>query len=134
MEIGSDYMLTIINNETNALYNLALEEYVLKHLNIEEDILLIWQNRESVVIGRDQNPFRDLNYPYTHHNKLPIYRRQTSGETVYHDTGVINYSFIVKNLVENRNNHLLMIGKTSLIGKESDLIILKEKIEEITKN
>ena len=98
-------MLTIINNETNVLYNLALEEYVLKHLNIDEDILLIWQNRESVVIGRDQNPFRDLNYPFTYHHKLPIYRRLTNGETVYHDTGIINYSFIVKNLTENRNNH-----------------------------
>ena len=111
-------MLTIINNETNTLYNLALEEYVLKHLNIDEDILLIWQNRESVVIGRDQNPFRDINYPFTHHNKLPIYRRQTSGETVYHDKGVINYSFIVKNLVENRNNQRLFMEPIIDILKE----------------
>ncbi len=102
-------MFTIISNETNALFNLALEEYVLKHLNIEEDILLIWQNRETVIIGRDQNPYRDLNYPYIHHNELPIYRRLTSGETVYHDNGVINYSFIVKNLAENRNNHQVFV-------------------------
>ena len=111
-------MITIINNETDVLYNLALEEYVLKHLNIDEDILLIWQNRESVIIGRDQNPFRDLNYPFTHHSKLPIYRRITNGETVYHDNGVINYSFIVKNLDENKENHKLFLNPMIEILKE----------------
>ncbi len=96
-------MLTIINNETDALYNLALEEYVLKHLNINEDILLIWQNRDSVVIGKDQNPFREVNCPYTHSNKIPVYRRLTGGETVFTDLGTINYSFIVRNVKESDN-------------------------------
>lgn len=127
-------MLTIINNETNAIYNLALEEYVLKHLNIEEDILLIWQNRETVVIGRNQNPYRDLNYPFTHHNKLPIYRRLTSGETVYHDSGVINYSFIVKNLIENRNNHRVFMEPIIDIFKDLGIECLLEDTGDLCLN
>ena len=97
-------MITIINNETDALYNLALEEYVLKHLNINEDILLLWQNRDSVVIGNNQNLFREVNCPYTHKNKIPIYRRLTGGETIFHDFGTVNYSFIVRNVKDNQTN------------------------------
>lgn len=97
-------MITIINNETDPLYNLALEEYVLKHLNINEDILLLWQNRDCVIIGKNQNPFREVNYPYTHKNKIPIYRRLTEGETIFNDLGTINYSFIVRGVKENLNN------------------------------
>lgn len=103
-------MITIINNETDPLYNLALEEYVLKHLNINEDILLLWQNRDSVVIGRTQNPFREVNCPYTHKNKIPIYRRLTDGETIFHDLGTINYSFIVRNVKENLNNYNVFLN------------------------
>lgn len=102
-------MLTIINNETDPLYNLALEEYVLKHLNIDEDILLLWQNRNCVVIGRDQNPFREVNCPYTHKFKIPIFRRLTFGETIYHDYGTINYSFIVRNVKEHLNNFSIFL-------------------------
>ena len=111
-------MLTIINNETDPLYNLALEEYVLKHLQIDEDILLIWQNRECVIIGKDQNPFRDINFPYTHSNKIPIYRRLSSGENIYQDEGTINYSFIVKNNRENYNNFSFFIDPVINLLKE----------------
>jgi lipoate-protein ligase A len=96
-------MLTIINNETDPLYNLALEEYVLKHLKFDEDILLIWQNKESVIIGIDQNPFREVNCPFARSNKIPIYRRISGGETVYHDRGTINYTFIVKNQTDSNS-------------------------------
>lgn len=124
-------MFTIINNETDPLYNLALEEYVFKHLDIKEDILLIWQNRDSVVIGKDQNPFRDVNFPYIHSNKIPIFRRLTGGETIFHDLGTINYSFIVKNTKENKNNYnifldpivdfLIELGVSSSIDSLGDL-------------
>ncbi len=96
-------MLTIINNETDPLYNLALEEYVLKHLKFDEDILLIWQNKESVIIGINQNPFREINCPYAYSNKIPIYRRISGGEAVFHDAGTVNYAFIVKNQKDSNN-------------------------------
>ncbi|KFZ27431.1 MAG: Lipoate-protein ligase LplJ [Candidatus Izimaplasma bacterium HR2] len=102
-------MLTIINNETDPLYNLALEEYVFKHLHINEDILLIWQNKNSVIIGRDQNPFREVNCPYTHKNKIPMFRRLTFGETIYHDLGTINYSFIVRDVKENFDRYNIFL-------------------------
>ncbi len=102
-------MLTIINNETDPLYNLALEEYVLKYLNINEDILLLWQNKNCVVIGENQNPFREVNCPYTHKNKIPVYRRLTGGETIYHDLGTVNYSFIVRDVKEHLNKYNIFL-------------------------
>lgn len=114
-------MITIINNETNALYNLALEEYTLKHLSTSEDILLLWQNRNSVVIGKNQNPFREVNYPYTHNSKIPIYRRLTEGETIYHDQGTINYSFIVKDHRDDKDTYNIFLNPIISILKELEV-------------
>lgn len=112
-------MITIINNETDTLYNLALEEYVLKHLNITEDILLIWQNRNSVVIGEHLNPFREINSTFTHKNKIPVYRRLTCGEAIYHDLGTINFSYIVRDVDDSLDT--MKIFSNPIINFISDL-------------
>lgn len=126
-------MLTIINNDTDPLYNLAIEEYVLKYLNINEDILLLWQNRDSVIVGKNQNPFRDVNTPFTHENKIPMYRRLTEGESIFTDLGTINFSFIVKNPKDKLNDYNLFLnplvellndlGVPSHLEKEGDLCL-----------
>ena len=48
-------MKTIINESLDPRFNLALEEYVLKYLNNNEDFIFLWQNANSVIIGRNQN-------------------------------------------------------------------------------
>ena len=47
-------MITIINKSKDPRFNLALEEYVLKYLPIKEDIVMLWQNEPSIIIGRNQ--------------------------------------------------------------------------------
>ena len=46
-------MLCIHNTHTDAWFNLAAEEYLLK--NFSEDIFMLWQNEPAVVIGKYQN-------------------------------------------------------------------------------
>ncbi len=103
-------MLTILNTKTDPIYNLALEEYVFKHLNVEEDIFLVWRNSKSVIIGRNQNPFNEINLKYTEKKNIPVLRRISGGGTVYHDLGNINFSFITKDIKKNLNNYKVFLS------------------------
>ena len=78
----------------NPYYNLAVEEYLLKHT--DEEYILLWQNEPTVVIGKNQNAFAEVNLEYTEKNGIHIVRRITGGGAVYHDLGNLNYSYIAK--------------------------------------
>lgn len=103
-------MKTIINNETNPYFNLAFEEYVLKNIYMGEDILLLWQNEPSIIIGRNQNIFEEVNIDFVTKHKIPVLRRISGGGTVFHDLGNINYTYIVP-AKGNINNYQLVTQK-----------------------
>ena len=79
---------------TNPYLNLAIEEYLLKYS--DDEYFLLWQNEPTVVIGKNQNAFAEINHEFTKENKIHIARRITGGGAVYHDLGNLNYSFISK--------------------------------------
>ncbi len=85
-------MIFINRTETDPLFNIAAEEYVLKHFT--DDVLMLWQSRPSVVIGKHQNLVAEVNLNYTRQNNIPVLRRISGGGTVYHDLGNLNYTFI----------------------------------------
>ncbi|MGE7183338.1 lipoate--protein ligase [Peribacillus sp. NPDC006672] len=81
---------------TDPRINLAIEEYALKHLNIEETYLLFYINRPSIIIGRNQNTIEEINSDYVDGNGITVVRRLSGGGAVYHDLGNLNFSFITK--------------------------------------
>jgi len=87
-------MLIIYRHITDPFLNIAAEEYFVKHAT--EDICMVWTNEPSVIIGKHQNVYAEINYPYVHRNKIPVIRRISGGGTVYHDQGNVNFSFIQK--------------------------------------
>ena len=78
---------------TDPAYNLAFEEYVLRH-KTEGDFLLLWQNDNAVIIGRNQNTEEEIDRVFVEAHGVKVVRRITGGGAVYHDLGNLNYSFI----------------------------------------
>ena len=74
-------------------FNLAFEEFVLCN-RTEGDYLLLWQNRNTVVVGRNQNTEEEINRPFVSRHRIHVLRRMTGGGAVYHDLGNLNYSLI----------------------------------------
>ncbi|MFJ7365018.1 lipoate--protein ligase [Peribacillus frigoritolerans] len=81
---------------TDPRINLAIEEYALKHLNIDETYLLFYINRPSIIIGRNQNTIEEINSDYVDERGITVVRRLSGGGAVYHDLGNLNFSFITK--------------------------------------
>ena len=94
-------MLFIKQENTNPYYNIASEEYFLKNFN--DDVFILYRNEPSVIIGKHQNPFSEINYKYLKSNNIQIVRRLSGGGAVYHDLGNINFTFI-----KNKHNNNLI--------------------------
>ncbi|KPV40783.1 lipoate--protein ligase [Alicyclobacillus ferrooxydans] len=82
---------------TDPTINLAIEEYALTNLDIEETYLLFYINKPSIIIGKNQNTFEEINHEYVRENDIHVVRRLSGGGAVYHDLGNLSFSFITKN-------------------------------------
>ncbi|MFD0944618.1 lipoate--protein ligase [Savagea faecisuis] len=82
---------------TDPRINLAIEEYVLKNMDIDVDsFLLFYINEPSIIIGKNQNTVEEVNTEYVDANGIHVVRRLSGGGAVYHDLGNLNFSFLTK--------------------------------------
>ena len=88
-------MLCINNTHTDAWFNMASEEYLLK--NFSEEFFMLYQNEPSVVIGKYQNVLAEVNLDFIQRNNIKVARRSSGGGTVFHDLGNLNLTFIENN-------------------------------------
>lgn len=91
-------------NEHDPAVNLALEEYILRNAPVNEDMLLFYINKPSIIIGRHQNTLEEINRSYVEANGIHVVRRLSGGGAVYHDLGNLNFSFITTYQRENFQN------------------------------
>ena len=89
---------------TDPQINLAIEEYALKNLDINETYLLFYINEPSIIIGKNQNTIEEINTEYVESNGVKVVRRLSGGGAVYHDLGNLNFSFITKDDGESFHN------------------------------
>ncbi|MGO1651652.1 lipoate--protein ligase [Senegalia sp. (in: firmicutes)] len=131
-------MIYIENNNLDPHYNLALEEYAVKGLDVDEDILILWQNEPSVIIGRNQNTIEEINKDYIEEKDINVVRRLSGGGAVYHDLGNLNFSFVTKNFHSNVNNFkaftqpvidaLAKLGVNAVFHGRNDIVVDGKKV------
>lgn len=95
-------MIYINSNSTNPYFNFALEEYFMTKKNLDDDkIFLFWRTNPTVMIGRYQNTYCEINEKYVKENNINVIRRNSGGGTIYTDMGAWQFTFIEKNHKEN---------------------------------
>ena len=98
-------MISLVNNRNNLdpFTNLAIEDYLLKYS--DKTFLFIYINSPSVVIGRNQNLYEEVNLKFALKNSIRIVRRISGGGAVYHDKGNLSYSLISRYDPKFYNNY-----------------------------
>lgn len=132
--------MLFIDNQgiTDPRINLAIEEYALKNLNIDNTYLLFYINEPSIIIGKNQNTIEEINTEYVEGNGIHVVRRLSGGGAVYHDLGNLNFSFITKDDGESFHNFrkftapvveaLQSLGVNAELSGRNDLLAEGRKI------
>lgn len=106
----SEIKLYISN--TNCPYtNLAIEKYLLDSVEDNCCILYLWQNDNTVVIGKNQNPWTECNVSALKSKKIKLARRLSGGGAVFHDLGNLNFTFICSTENYNLSKQMKVIQK-----------------------
>ena len=100
---------------------------------------MLWQNDNTIVIGRHQNTAAEINQEYVDNHRVNVVRRLTGGGAVFHDTGNLNFTFI-QNMEPGKKeidflkylqpivNALQSLGVPVAFSGRNDLVINGQKI------
>jgi len=88
-------MLIIQSREIDIYRNLAIEESLLEEVRGYGPMLILWRAGPAVVIGKNQNPWRECAVRRLAACGIPLARRVSGGGAVWHDPGNLNYAVLV---------------------------------------
>jgi len=98
---------------------------------------MLWQNDNTIVVGRNQNTLSEINYDYVKENNISVVRRMSGGGAVFHDLGNINFTFILnsgndfsnyKKFTQPIIDFLKTLGADASLSGRNDLVIGDKKI------
>lgn len=119
---------------TNCYENLATEEQLLKTVDEKSVILYLWQNENTIVIGKNQNPLAECDMDKIKQDRVCIARRLSGGGAVFHDKGNLNFTFITSKENYNQGLQLRVIkraceiaGITAEISGRNDILVNSKK-------
>ena len=104
----------IIGDQDNPYLNLAVESELLDNFLENTITLFLWRNKQTVVIGTNQNPYSECDVASLLNEGGHLARRRTGGGAVYHDLGNLNFSFIADKKIYDVKKQMQVIQKALL--------------------
>lgn len=112
----------IVSDSKNVYNNQAIEEYLLDNVEEDEVILYLWQNDNAIVIGKNQNAYKECNFGAMQEHQVNLARRISGGGAVFHDRGNLNFTFIANKQNYDIKKHFDIITTSlSRLGMEAEL-------------
>ncbi|KAI1346401.1 hypothetical protein F5Y01DRAFT_297849 [Xylaria sp. FL0043] len=133
----SNLVQIYISKSTDPYLNLSIEHFLLQESPPDSVVLFIYTNRPCIVIGRNQNPWTEVNLGLVNQrgvlrslrggesgppeadteaendndDDVLLVRRRSGGGTVFHDLGNVNYSVICPPATFSRDKHAEMVAR-----------------------
>jgi len=130
--------IALPSNEIRHLsFYLAMEEYVARCLNTDDDCFFMWQVNPSVIFGRNQVVEAEVNLDFCRERGIETYRRKSGGGCVYADMSNVMFSYITQdeqvNMTFNRYVNLvaLVLCKLGIDARatgRNDILIDNRKV------
>jgi len=76
------------------IFNIATENWIFDTSGPNDNVLYLWQNSPVVVIGRNQNPFKECHLQRMEERGVVLARRLSGGGAVYQDHGNTCFTFV----------------------------------------
>lgn len=120
----------LISDTFDPWFNLATEDWIFRDLDPNICVLYLWRNKDTVVIGRFQNPWKECHTEKMESDSIKLARRQSGGGAVFHDLGNTNFTFLSskENYNKEINNGIIIkaikkFGIDAFSSGRNDLII-----------
>lgn len=103
------HLQLITSKSYDPWFNLAVEEYLYDTIPENTVILYLWQNQNTVVIGKSQNAWKECRVSELEADGGKLARRPSGGGAVFHDLGNMCYTFIASSGLYDLEKQLSVI-------------------------
>lgn len=124
----------VIGMSYDPWHNLALEEILFEQQAEQQGVTLyLWQNENTVVIGKHQNAWLECRMALLEEEGGKLARRSSGGGAVFHDLGNLNFTFLARQSDYDLKRQMRVIGnavgyfgiETEMTGR-NDLVVKAE--------